>query len=233
MKRTPKTPFLALLILSLAWLAACSCNDREDRLAKIRGTHGESVLAATGADVIQESAGARLFREKTCNTCHGDDGIHPLLPDYPILARQGRDYALRQMKDIQSGNRASGYAPQMQAVIKDVTEDEFIILADFIANELGGGAPIGGQPDPESPGAKLFKTKTCTACHGKDGKTPILPDYPRIAGLPREYILRQMRDIKSGARANSMAVLGMQGVMHLVDDEQMTQLADYVSSLPK
>lgn len=233
MKRTPRTPALFLLILSLAWLAACSCNDREDRLAKIRGKHGESVLASPATEEVQLSEGARLFREKTCNVCHGDDGIHPLQPDYPILARQGREYALRQMLDIQSGNRSNGYASQMQAVVKDVTEEEFAILADYIANELGDGAPIGGEPDEESPGAMLFKTKTCIACHGKDGKTPILPDYPRIAGLPKAYILRQMHDIKEGARANSMAVKGMQGVMHLVDEQQMEQLADYVSTLPR
>jgi len=108
------------------------------------------------------------------------------------------------------------------------------LLADYIANELGGDAPIGsGDVDEDSPGAVLFRTKTCTACHGADGKTPILPEYPRIAGAPAEYALQQMLDIKSGARANSMAVLGMQGVMHLVNEEELEHLAQYISTLPR
>ena len=31
-------------------------------------------------------------------------------------------------------------------------------------------------------GAELYKTKTCFTCHGQDGKTPIMPGYPKIAG---------------------------------------------------
>ncbi|NNF95806.1 MAG: cytochrome c [Halobacteria archaeon] len=79
-------------------------------------------------------------------------------------------------------------------------------------------------------GATLYKTKTCTACHGKDGKTPIMPSYPKIAGQNAAYALQQMKDIKSGARSNGQSA-AMKGVMHLVSDEEMKALADYVATL--
>lgn len=79
-------------------------------------------------------------------------------------------------------------------------------------------------------GAKLFTEKTCNACHGADAKKPILPDYPKIAGQNAKYAERQMLDIKSGARANGNTA-AMKGVMHLVSDEEIKALAEYVSKL--
>jgi cytochrome c len=79
-------------------------------------------------------------------------------------------------------------------------------------------------------GAQLFVEKTCTACHGKDGKTPLLPEYPKIAGQNAKYIERQMLDIKSGARANGNAN-AMQGIMVIVSEADIKELADYVSKL--
>lgn len=234
MKRSLRIFRLVLLAGVLTGLAACSCGDREERLTKIRGSHGKDAVGGGTVQVAQLSPGAQLYRDKTCNTCHGDDGTKPLLPNYPVLARQGAAYSLQQMKDIQSGSRVNGQSAAMKAVVQDLTEEDMVLLADYIENELGADAPVGtGVVDSESPGAQLFKTKTCTACHGVDAKTPLLPEYPRIAGHNAEYALAQMRDIKSGARANSMAVLGMQGIMHLVTDEEMVQLADYLATLPR
>ena len=82
------------------------------------------------------------------------------------------------------------------------------------------------------PGATLFQTRTCVACHGKDGKTPILPNYPRISGQQAAYIEQQMKDIKSGARANGQTA-AMRGIMGLVNDEEIHTLALYVSSMPR
>lgn len=79
-------------------------------------------------------------------------------------------------------------------------------------------------------GEALYKSKTCVACHGKDAKTPIMPNYPKIAGQNKEYALQQMKDIKSGARSNGLAA-AMKGVMHLVSDEEMAALAEYVAGL--
>ncbi len=91
-----------------------------------------------------------------------------------------------------------------------------------------GETPAAATPDGET----LFNQRTCFTCHGKDAKTPILPEFPIIAGQNAPYALRQMQDIKSGARANGNAA-AMQGVMHLVTDEEMKVLAEYISKLPR
>lgn len=79
-------------------------------------------------------------------------------------------------------------------------------------------------------GAKLFAEKTCLACHGKDAKTPILPEYPRLAGQNAAYAERQMKDIKSGARSNANTA-AMKGIMPLVNDDEIHALAEYLQSL--
>lgn len=92
--------------------------------------------------------------------------------------------------------------------------------------------PAEAKPDPKlvAEGAKLFLEKTCVACHGKDAKTPILPDYPKLAGQNTTYAEKQMLDIKSGARANGNTA-AMRGIMPLVNEAEIKALAVYLSSL--
>lgn len=79
-------------------------------------------------------------------------------------------------------------------------------------------------------GKALYLEKTCVACHGKDAKKPLTPEYPKLAGQNAKYAENQMKDIKSGARANGNTA-AMKGVMHLVSDEEIAQLAKYLSEL--
>ncbi len=79
-------------------------------------------------------------------------------------------------------------------------------------------------------GAKLFQEKTCWSCHGKDAQTPVMPTYPKLAGQNADYALQQMKDIKSGARNNGQTV-AMKTVMHLVNDDEMKAIAQWLSSL--
>ena len=44
--------------------------------------------------------------------------------------------------------------------------------------------------------------ETCAACHGEYGEGTIDGEYPRLAGLPRNYLEKQLRDFKSRARLN-------------------------------
>jgi cytochrome c len=79
-------------------------------------------------------------------------------------------------------------------------------------------------------GKALYADKTCNACHGPTGTKPIMPDYPKIAGQNAKYIEKQMTDIKSGARANGNSA-AMKGVMHLVSEQEIKVLAEYISKL--
>jgi len=79
-------------------------------------------------------------------------------------------------------------------------------------------------------GAKLYRERTCIACHGPDAKTPILPAYPKLAGQNPDYMFRQIRDIKSGARANGQTA-AMRGVLFLVNEVEMKAITNYIATL--
>ena len=98
----------------------------------------------------------------------------------------------------------------------------FALLVATIATSAAFASP--------EQGAKLYAEKTCVACHGKEGKKPLTPTYPKLAGQNAAYAEQQMKDIKSGARNNGQTA-AMQGVMHLVSDAEIKLLAEYLSSL--
>ena len=93
----------------------------------------------------------------------------------------------------------------------------------LIATALVAGSAV-AAPD----GAKLYADKTCNACHGPKGDKPLMPNYPKIAGQNAAYTEQQMKDIKSGARNNGQTA-AMKGVMHLVNDEEIKAIAEFLS----
>jgi cytochrome c len=40
-------------------------------------------------------------------------------------------------------------------------------------------------------GKALYLEKTCVACHGKDAKKPLTPEYPKLAGQNAKYAERK------------------------------------------
>jgi len=53
------------------------------------------------------------------------------------------------------------------------------------------------------PAAGKEKSKTCVACHGPDGNSPA-PDFPRLAGQNQDYLIKALRDYKTGERKNAI-----------------------------
>ena len=102
-----------------------------------------------------------------------------------------------------------------------------IVFCSALAAVLSLGMVAASVADD---GATLYKKKTCWACHGKDANTPIMPTYPKVAGQNADYAFNQMKDIKSGVRSNGQSA-AMQGVMHLVSEEEMRIIADWLSTL--
>ena len=79
-------------------------------------------------------------------------------------------------------------------------------------------------------GEKLYVENACTACHGPTGNEPILPTYPKIAGQNLEYLIRQMNDIKSGARDNGASV-AMGALIANLGEDDIVAIAEYLSNL--
>lgn len=69
------------------------------------------------------------------------------------------------------------------------------------------------------------KSAVCASCHGVEGNSTV-PANPRLAGQHASYLLRALRDYKSGARQNAI----MAGFAGTLSDEDMQDLAAYFAS---
>lgn len=78
---------------------------------------------------------------------------------------------------------------------------------------------------------------TCTACHGAEGQGNPMMNSPKIAGLDKAYLERQLHHFRTGVRgANPDDIYGQQmaamsGV--LPDDEAIASVATYIATLPE
>ena len=86
---------------------------------------GTLVGSWSAASLATSAEGATLYKSKGCPTCHGEDGSHPVIQDYPDIAGQNANYLLRQMRDIRDGRRTNGLSENMRAVVAEVTDDQF------------------------------------------------------------------------------------------------------------
>ncbi|MFT7110643.1 MAG: cytochrome c553 [Psychrobacter glaciei] len=84
------------------------------------------------------------------------------------------------------------------------------LVAAVQAGDAGAGKKISG---------------TCAACHGQDGNSAA-PSFPKIAGLGEAYILKQLKNYKSGERENAI----MAGQASALSETQMADLAAYFAS---
>jgi len=69
------------------------------------------------------------------------------------------------------------------------------------------------------------KAVTCGACHGADGNSAV-PNFPKLAGLGEKYLLKQMKDIRSGLRP----VAAMAGQVDNMSDQDLADIAAFYDS---
>lgn len=91
-----------------------------------------------------------------------------------------------------------------------------------------------GGPEGDNEGMGLYMAKQCHTCHGADANTPISPAYPKLGGQNAEYLLAQIKDIHSGARANgqSATMKALTNAMNL-SEEEMKTISDWIAGLEK
>lgn len=66
----------------------------------------------------------------------------------------------------------------------------------------------------------------CASCHGDFGRSAD-SRYPALAGQPREYTIRQLKDFRDKARAETDVQAYMWGISALLTDAAIEGLSDY------
>ena len=69
------------------------------------------------------------------------------------------------------------------------------------------------------------KVAMCGACHGADGNS-MAPSFPKLAGQGERYLLKQLHDIKGGARV----VVPMTGMLTAMSEQDLEDIAAYFSA---
>ncbi|MEJ2530374.1 MAG: c-type cytochrome [Halioglobus sp.] len=94
------------------------------------------------------------------------------------------------------------------------------LLLGWAQIAFGATPALSGDPD-----AGKDKTATCAACHGADGNSAV-PNFPKLAGLGQKYLLKQLMDIRSGARP----VPTMVGQLDGKSDQDLADMAAWFDS---
>lgn len=97
----------------------------------------------------------------------------------------------------------------------------------LIAMLAAAGVALGGSAVAADLAAGKEKAAMCGACHGADGNTPMMPEYPKLAGQPADYLEKALKDYKSGKRKNPLMAPMAQGL----SKKDMKDVAAYFSSL--
>ena len=93
-----------------------------------------ALSANSFADGNTKVEGETLYKEKICQTCHGDDGNTPTNPTYPKIAGQSEAYVKQQLLDFKSGARSNSQAAVMKAMLASVTEENIAVLSTYLAS---------------------------------------------------------------------------------------------------
>jgi cytochrome c553 len=97
------------------------------------------------------------------------------------------------------------------------------IVAAALVFALAGAA----QAADVDAGRKIGEAQ-CAACHGKDGKSPIDPTYPKIAGQYADYMAKALLDYQTGARKNPI----MAGIAKPLSKKDIEDVSAYFGALP-
>jgi cytochrome c553 len=103
---------------------------------------GKDLVTTGGAKVV----GNEFIRGKTtpCITCHGENLMG--VADIPPIAGRSPSYMVRQMWDIQQGTRNSEAAQLMRLVMTNLTPEDMVAIAAYVASRPPGPAP----PQPKA-----------------------------------------------------------------------------------
>lgn len=179
------------------------------------------LLAVLAAPVLAADPIEGEKKASSCQSCHGADGNSPF-EGIPSLAAQPATYIGLQIILYREKQRN---LPDMIAAVAHLTDRDIDDIAAYFEKQKPATPPADRKPERMNRGLALTKQHHCGSCH--------LPNFagqnqmPRLAGQREDYLIKAMRDYKSGERTGFDGM--MTSMLHPVDDRGIQDLAHFLA----
>lgn len=95
--------------------------------------------------------------------------------------------------------------------------------AGLVAAALAVLAPGARAQPPVPVDSMAWRVQACSACHGDQGRATPEGYFPRLAGKPADYLLRQMQNFRDGRRNHTQ----MRYLMAHLTDDYLREMAEF------
>lgn len=193
-----------------------------------------SVVAAE--DAKPDVAKGKNIAETVCVACHGADG-NSAIPANPILAGQGEQYLLKQLRDFKAtdGKPAARKNDIMGGMASTLSDEDMKNVALYFSQQKQKPSAATDEKLVAA-GQSLWRKgdfdrgiPACAGCHGPTG-AGIPAQYPRLAGQYAEYLATQLKNFRTEERSNDPASM-MRMIADRLSDKQIKAVADYMAGL--
>ncbi|WP_046867952.1 c-type cytochrome [Microvirga massiliensis] len=184
-------------------------------------------LAIGFASSAPEAADLSAGKEKAdlCTNCHGEVGISQI-QETPSLAGQPDLFVQWQLIFFRSGTRKN---EAMQPIAEQLTNEDIRNLGAYFSSL---SPPRPAEPDDQpaltEAGARIAAARRCASCHTDTFVGT--KATARIASQREEYLVKALRDYKSGVRSGG-GMAAMADVAYSLSDDEITALAHYLARL--
>ena len=173
-----------------------------------------------------------------CAACHGANGMGNKALNAPRIAGQEPWYLERQLNNYKKGIRGADpkdtYGMQMRPMALTLSNDQAVSDMAAFLSSMPRSAPAASSVKGDVAAGKTAYM-ICQACHGPTGGGNKALNAPGLTGLQDWYIVRQLKNFKSGARGTKAGdTYGMQMrpmALTLTTDAAINNVAAYIATL--
>lgn len=182
-------------------------------------------LASLGLASLSAQAGPTEDLARTCNACHGLNGVS-VGPNMPNIAGLPEKYLKNLLLQWKSGER---YAATMDRHVKGYTDEELAKLAAYFS-KLPYVAVV--QPaDAKTMAQGKAATERCETCHGATGGQPDDDETPKLNGQWAKYM--ELELMKYRTDSVKMPHKKMRNNAKKMDEADVAAAAKFYAAQPK
>jgi cytochrome c553 len=197
--------------------------------ATISGAMASTAGTAAGSAAGNPETGAT--KAVVCQACHGANG-NSVNPEWPSLAGLGADYIVDQLKNFKESKRNN---PIMMPNAMALSPEDMADLGAYFDSQLNTG--LEADPSYWQAGQKLYRAgdsargiPACMACHGPTGFGNGPAKFPALRGQHAVYVVKQLNDYASGARATGPNGI-MQTIAKRLSPDDIRNVASFLQGL--